>query len=288
MRSKWLTLGALASLSAVLSCSPAMLDDPETPVRKRDAGALDASFSDAGLPDASVSDAGQADAGLLDAGSRDAGFTVPPFVLDGGYAVLTVRGWLVHVAQPLVESQATLGTAALALLDSDLQTITASVPSNIVARLQQVPFWLEVAQPEFPGGAYHPSAQWLVDHGYPAAWGRSVMLGNATNYLQWTQTQPAMVLHELAHAFHDQQLTFGDADVLRAYQSAVDAGMYANVAYAQGGTRPAYALTNANEYFAELSEAWFWRNDFAPFTRSELQTFDPVGAELMRTKWSLP
>jgi hypothetical protein len=47
------------------------------------------------------------------------------------------------------------------------------------------------------------------------------------------------------------------------------------------------ALTNEYEYFAELSEAYFWRNDFFPFNRNQLYEYDPMGAEMIRTGWGI-
>ena len=40
------------------------------------------------------------------------------------------------------------------------------------------------------------------------------------------------------------------------------------------------------EYFAELSEAWYWENDFQPFDRAELETFDPQGAAAVEAAWT--
>ena len=40
--------------------------------------------------------------------------------------------------------------------------------------------------------------------------------------------------------------------------------------------------------FAELSEAYFGRNDFYPFTRKELEKHDPAGYRLMRETWGDP
>ena len=55
--------------------------------------------------------------------------------------------------------------------------------------------------------------------------------------------------------------------------------------YISRGKKKAYAATNPAEYFAELSEAYFGTNDFAPFTRAELEKHDPVGFALMRKAW---
>jgi len=47
-------------------------------------------------------------------------------------------------------------------------------------------------------------------------------------------------------------------------------------------------LTNKKEYFSELTEAYFGRNDFYPFSRSDLKEYDPVGYQMMVDCWGLP
>ena len=47
----------------------------------------------------------------------------------------------------------------------------------------------------------------------------------------------------------------------------------------------AYAANNPQEYFAELSEAWFGANDFYPFVRAEVLEHDPEAAELLKKLW---
>ena len=47
----------------------------------------------------------------------------------------------------------------------------------------------------------------------------------------------------------------------------------------------AYALVNPMEYFAETSEAFFSRNDFFPFIRSELKQQDPEMEALLGKLW---
>jgi len=60
------------------------------------------------------------------------------------------------------------------------------------------------------------------------------------------------------------------------------------VAFITGGKKKAYAATNAAEYFAELSEAYFGKNDFFPFTKIELERHDPVGFEMLKKAWGEP
>lgn len=42
------------------------------------------------------------------------------------------------------------------------------------------------------------------------------------------------------------------------------------------------------EWFAETTEALYGQNDFYPYTRSELQKVDPVGAALVQQFWEKP
>jgi hypothetical protein len=68
----------------------------------------------------------------------------------------------------------------------------------------------------------------------------------------------------------------------------MDRGLYAKVKYLDRGERKAYATTDEKEYFAELSEAYFGRNDFFPFDRDELKAHDAAGYELMTRAWGQP
>ena len=49
-----------------------------------------------------------------------------------------------------------------------------------------------------------------------------------------------------------------------------------------------YALSNHKEYFAEGTEAYFYRNDFYPFVRAELKEHDPALHDLLKSIWDGP
>ena len=94
-----------------------------------------------------------------------------------------------------------------------------------------------------------------------------------------------MLLHELAHAYHDRVLGFDHAGILAAYKAAVDGKKYESVLHIGGKLKRHYALTNEKEYFAEASEAWFGTNDFYPFVRAELREVDPKAAAVLEEVW---
>jgi hypothetical protein len=212
--------------------------------------------------------------------------SVRPCGTEFAYQALWIRGFRVCLAQGLEDADAGLAAQALAALDEDIEQVASSLPSSALAYLKRVTIWLEHEQP-FPGGVYHPSAGWLRNNGYPEAWAEGVMLGDAANYMSWVEQQPAMVLHELAHAWHHQRLGYDHQGIQAAYEAAMESGIYDQVAYVSGGTQEAYAKTNKMEYFAELTESWFWSNDFYPFVRSELLEHDELGARMVEESWTV-
>ena len=96
---------------------------------------------------------------------------------------------------------------------------------------------------------------------------------------------PAVILHELAHGYHDQILGFDDADVKKAYDRAMAAGKYQEVLLYTGRVVKHYGTTNHKEYFAEATEAYFYRNDFYPFVAAELKQYDPFVYDLFVKIW---
>ena len=240
--------------------------------------------------DTAEDDTAEDDAGVGDVGEDAApeDVVLPPAYEcgdEGLYLVYPIGDWRVCLAVVLNDSDPELAAEALALLESDLTKVEGFFEASIVERLQEVRIWLELDQPQFPGGVYHPNPVWLADNGYPEYWAEGVQIGNAANYLDWTNIQPAMVLHELSHAWHHQVVGYGQAEIKAAFEAAMAAGIYEDVAYAGGGTQKAYATTNHLEYFAELTEAFYWVNDFYPFNKEELEIYDPQGFQAVVNAW---
>jgi hypothetical protein len=175
---------------------------------------------------------------------------------------------------------------ALRQLGVDLRKVRRLLPSPVYQQIRHVKFWVERADSEFPLLVYHPDATWLKEHGYNPQMKGSVEVGNLGHVIEWHSIQPMMALHELSHAYHDQVLGFDYPPIKAAYMDAVMSHRYESVPYVLGGRRRAYALTNEREYFAELSEAYFGRNDFFPFTREELKHFDPEGYRVLKDAWN--
>lgn len=201
------------------------------------------------------------------------------------YTSRSILGWTVFINNQLLNEDKELGDRALELVHAQLYLINRAVPLKVLEKLHTVKIWLDREARQFPGCVYHPSADWLIEHGFDPQKAQSVHIANATNFLNWSHDQPAMILHEMAHAYHHQVLGYENPDIRNAYRKAVANKSYESVLYCRGEMKPAYALNNDQEYFAELSEAYFSVNDFYPFVRAEIMQHDPVMYALLRKLW---
>ena len=207
------------------------------------------------------------------------------FAPTSQYESRDVRGWTVLVNKGFLHDQPELAGKTLGLLDRQLEQVVQKVPDAAVTKLRKVRIWVEEREGHHPCMTYHPDPGWLREHDMNPEKARCVEVANARNFLDWTRVQPWMVLHELAHAYHDQFLDqgFQNPDVAAAFRDAKSGKSYEKVRYHNGLEKRAYALNNPMEYFAEASEAFFGKNDFYPFDRSELAKHDP-GLEAVLVK----
>jgi hypothetical protein len=204
------------------------------------------------------------------------------------YSPREIQGFTILV-NPEVERHPEEAKAAFAELEAQLKKIDEVVPEKPLAAMKKIKFWVEWEMKKNGAAEFHVSAGWLKDNGYNPDKSRGVEINNLKNFVDWSQkTQPWMILHELAHSYHFTVLGDKYAPLQDAYKQAMERKLYDSVEFVHGGKKKAYAATNPAEYFAELSEAYFGKNDFFPFTREELEKHDPVGYEMMKKAWGTP
>ncbi|MEM1354220.1 MAG: metallopeptidase [Planctomycetota bacterium] len=199
--------------------------------------------------------------------------------------VQQVEGWTLYVDPKLLDAvNAEEDARALAMLVNHLQRINVYMPAERLAEMQTVGVWIEVDHfDNVEPGPYHPSAKWLTENGYDPKLAKKVHVTRAASLLDphHMDKHPAVILHELAHGYHDQILGFDEPRIKAAYDRAMAQGLYQQVVDYRGHQVRAYAATNDKEYFAEAVEAYFYVNDFYPFNRAELKAYDPVMYELL-------
>jgi hypothetical protein len=203
------------------------------------------------------------------------------------YKPAEVLGWKLLVHEDLIADKK-LHKQVIDEVHHQLFRITRILPEDKVEKLQAVPIWLELQNPYSSSCQYHPGAGWLKENGYLTEKAKAVDIGSAERFLHESKTrQPFVLLHELAHGYHDQHLGFNHEAVLEAYQAAKASGSYDEVLFSNGRKVRHYAMTNQMEYFAECTEAFFGMNDYYPFVRAELKVHDPAMYELLREIWGV-
>ena len=201
----------------------------------------------------------------------------------------SIEGFRVRVDERLLLGAADdeVGRAALAFLAAKLADIRIVVPADKLERLRQVTIVLDASCGDLHAMQYHPSGDWLEANGYPRDLEKCVHLPRAADVAtrRNVNEQPWVVLHELAHAYHDQVLGFDEPRILAAWEAFKADGRAQTTLLFDGSRTKHYGLTDQKEFFAEMTEAYFGSNDFQPFNRAELKTDHPAIYALLADIW---
>lgn len=203
----------------------------------------------------------------------------------------SVEGWNIFYSEELYNGDKAVFANARQQLTSDLKKIKTIIPAQKIEILKSIRIHLDLRDVgnRYFFGAYHWSKEALIERGQDPGKYQSIEIFGADQYPHWTKSQPAAVLHELAHAYSAQYLTNEErTKVELAYNAAMAKGLYGEVPYFDGEKtylQKAYASTDRFEYFTESVEAYFWKNDYFPFKRDELKVYDPGMYELVRDIW---
>ena len=202
--------------------------------------------------------------------------------------VRRIEGWTVRIDDRLLQPAADpVGARALRFLEYKLADIRSVVAPERLAKLQAVTIVLDMTHGKLQAMQYHPDADWLEEHGYSPDLVKCVHIPEAADLPtpRNINEQPWVVLHELAHAYHDQVLGFDEPRIREAYERYKRSGRGDKALLYDGNRVRHYGLTDQKEFFAEMTEAYFGMDDFFPFNRAELMTAEPEIYELMRAIW---
>jgi hypothetical protein len=204
------------------------------------------------------------------------------------YTKHKLEGWTVRVDDRLLQPpNDELGKRALRFLENKLADIKAVVPEDRLRKLQAVTIVLDLSHGKLTSMQYHPSAAWLKANGYSTDLEKCVHIPRAADLptRRNINEQPWVILHELAHAYHDQVLGFEEPRIKEAYENYKKSGRGEKTLLYDGRRVRHYALTNHKEFFAEMTEAYFGVNDFFPFNRAELKEAEPETYALLKDIW---
>jgi hypothetical protein len=209
-------------------------------------------------------------------------------VIPKDFTQQSIEGWNVRVDNRLLKGEpAVRGKRALKLLNARLVAITFVVPEKALAKLRDVTIEMDLDCGELLSMQYHSESAWLRENGYGEQLAKCVHIPTVDDFLHPfdIHRMPWVVLHELAHAYHDQVLGFNEPRIVAAWEKFRDSGKYKEVLNSPGNIREHYGLVNQMEFFAEMTESYFGSNDFYPFVTGELKTAEPEIFSLMAEIW---
>ena len=192
-------------------------------------------------------------------------------------------------------------------ITEDLKILSNRVPKSAWEQLKKTKIFMNKSvrfgkteeEADSRGGAcFHPAKGWLVENGnqeqkvesvefYAMVPPRGEYLKRRFHFGHCQEPSPWCIIHELGHAYHWYLTWFKESEIDEVYRHASDKGIYESVPHVQGGNLKAYAMTNATEYFASLTAAYFAYNDYFPFTRDDLKKHDHKGYELIKKFWEM-
>ena len=132
-----------------------------------------------------------------------------------------IEGWTIRVDDRLLKNEsAAQGERALQLLNARLTAISMVVPEPALTKLRTITIQLDLDYADLKPMQYHPGADWLRDHGYSASLAKCVHIPDTVGFLSPFENHrmPWVVLHELAHAYHDQILSFDQPGIIAQHR----------------------------------------------------------------------
>jgi len=220
--------------------------------------------------------------------TAEVNYREPPRV----YETIQFQPWTIMVERQLLTDDPALAKISLARLERCLQTLQSALPPAALTNLHNVIIFLMYG-PKALGGGYASGAVYYrktapdFQKNVDLRWRNCVVIKSAENYAKLSELWALKVLtHEFAHAYHLQQWPEKQPEMVRAWNHALQKGLYRNVRDDKGRLLArGYAITNQLEYFAELSCMYFVGCNYQPFRRDELKAYDPVGYAMIEKLW---
>lgn len=215
-----------------------------------------------------------------------------PTPLDkiAGYKRHTVEGFTLMVSDDVAKADVSrFDRKPMEVLELELKMIVKIMTTKQVDTLRKLPVWVEWDDQEKmsngrDGNAlavYYGGHQLnLLQEGKQPLKAKTVtvlrMKSLTAEHQPKTDSGRCVLLHEFAHAVHDQVLGNDNVGVKSAYAQAMERKLY---------DKAQYVSTNEAEFFAELTCAYFDQLHHYPKTRDDLKKHDSVTFKLMEAVW---
>ena len=206
-----------------------------------------------------------------------------------GYTPYKIQGFTVFVGgDVLAVPEKTYARMPLDVLDGELGTVAAVMDRKSVDALRRLVIWAEwndtregEAGRGVPVALYRSgTAQTMVRRDLHPLKAKTVDVVNLKALTE--EHQPGrdsgrcVLLHEFAHAVHDQVVGWENPAIKGAFAQAMERRLY---------DKGQYVTTSPAEFFAELTCSYLDRLNYYPATRDDLKKHDSATYKLMEKVW---
>ena len=196
---------------------------------------------------------------------------------------------------PKINQDKQLKEKTIKRLSVQIASAQRLLPVTKLKALQPIRIWVEFNARQSGYAEYHAYQDWLQENDYNPEKYKGIEITNISNYLKWSSRDPlisSVLIHEIAHAYYHALNQEDKNKVQTVYHNVKKQKLYRNV-YRLGTSQhgvpitidKAWALEDEWEYFSELTEAVFAKNDYFPHTSKELEKYDPNGYSLVKDLW---
>ncbi len=206
-----------------------------------------------------------------------------------GFETKKIEGFTLFVDPETTKHEGDYKRPPSEVLQLELKLLSRILNPKALAAVKRLPFWVEWDEAPDIGNtrgtvlAYYLSADLmgarrLGEHPLRA---KTITICNLKTLTSLHQPEvdkgQCILLHEVAHAVHDQLIGYGNLEIVTAYQQAMVRKLY------EPGL---YAASSSKEFFAEMTCAYLDRLEYFPRNRGDLKKHDPLTFKLMDKFWS--
>jgi len=217
------------------------------------------------------------------------------YAQTSNYESIKIKG-IEILLSPKVTLNKQLKAKTIKRLSVQIASAQRLLPIAKLKALKPIRIWVEFNARESGYAEYHAYQDWLQENDYNPEKYKGIEITNIANYLKWSSRDPlisSVLIHEIAHAYYHALNQDDKNKVQTAYNNVKKQNLYRNV-YRLGTSQhgvpiiidKAWALEDEWEYFSELTEAVFAKNDYFPHTSKELEKYDPNGYIVVKSLWN--
>jgi hypothetical protein len=192
--------------------------------------------------------------------------------VDRPYIDTVITGHPLRIDGKLWEKNRVLVQNVLQILDYEVKAVIKELPQEAMAKIADVPIWLETETPNNAPIQYHYSRAWLLEHGYNPNKEAAIEIV-AKDFVDFAKTSPFPLLAPLAAAYGHRLAVSKNQIVLAAFGNTV--------------SNKLYKFKRADDYFVAISERYFSDVQHSEYKREKLRGLDSLGFEMVRTIWNI-